>query len=133
MSAAQERSFIAPHAVKLIYFTLKTLCQFAGKLHDHLQGAMVKLDIFNQPLIVARQNRGSADMFPKGLSLPFEIRFPAIGGFVCELDGFIHAAGCDCEESRDGFNADTGTVQYRSVKRRIGSKSLAEFGGAIFF
>src|SRR6266576_1847606 len=54
---------------------------------------MIKLDIFNQPLIVARKNRGSADMFPKGFSLPFEISFHAIGGFVRELYGFIHAAG----------------------------------------
>ena len=109
------------------------LCQFAGKLHDHWQGAMVELDIFNQPLVVARKNRGSADMFPKGFSLLFEISFPAIGGFVRELYGFIHAAGRGSEESRDGFNANTWAVQYRSVKSRMRSKSLAEFGGAIFF
>jgi hypothetical protein len=41
---------------------------------------MVELDMFNQPIMVARQNRGSADMFSKGFTLPFEIRFPAFGG-----------------------------------------------------
>jgi hypothetical protein len=30
---------------------------------------MIELDMFNQPLMVARQNRGSADVFPKGCSL----------------------------------------------------------------
>src|SRR2546428_14145164 len=94
---------------------------------------MVELDMFNQPLSVARKNRGSADMFPKGLSSPFEIRFPASGGFVRELDGFIHAAGRGSEESRDGFNAHTGAVEHRSVKSRMRRKSLAEFGGGLFF
>src|SRR6266851_4255692 len=93
---------------------------------------MIQMDMFNQPLMVARQNRGSADLFPKGFSLPFEIGFHAIGGFVCELDGFIHAAGRGREESRDGCQADTWAAQDRSVKRRMRSKSLAEFGGAMF-
>ena len=93
---------------------------------------MIKLDIFNQPLIGARKNRGPTDIFPKGFSLPFEISFHAIGGFVRELYGFIHAAGRGSEESRDGFNADTWAVQYRSLKSRIRSKSLAKLGGAIF-
>ena len=88
--------------------------------------------MFDQPLMVACQNRGSADLFPKGCSLPFEIGFPASGGFVRKLDGFIHAAGRGLEESRDGLDADTGAVQDRSVKRRIRSKSPAEFGGAMF-
>jgi hypothetical protein len=93
---------------------------------------MIKLDIFNQPLIVTRKNRSSSDMFPKGFSLPFEVSFHAIGGFVRKLYGFIHAAGRGSEESRDGLNADTGAVEYRGVKGRIRSKSLAEIGGAIF-
>src|SRR5260370_40351360 len=92
---------------------------------------MIQLDMFNQPLSVARKNRGPDDMFPKGFSLPFKICFPASGGFVRELDGLIHAAGCGSEESRDGFNANTGAAQDRSVKRRIRCKSLAEFRGAI--
>ena len=50
---------------------------------------------------------------------------------VCELDGFIHVAGRGREESRDGLDADTGAARYRSVKRRMRSKSLAECGGAI--
>src|SRR6266700_2087559 len=50
---------------------------------------------------------------------------------VCERDGFIHAAGRGCEESRYGLDADTGAAQDRSVKRRMRSKSLAECGGAI--
>ena len=83
---------------------------------------MIQLDLFNQHLIVACKNRGSADILPKGFSLPFEKGFPAIGGFVCELDGFIHAAGRGCEESRDGLDADTGAAQDRSVKRRMRSK-----------
>ncbi len=88
--------------------------------------------MFNQPLMVACQNRGSADLFPKGCSLPFEIGFPASGGFVRKLDGFIHAAGRGREESRDGLDADTWAAQDRSVKRRMRSKSPAEFGGAMF-
>ena len=40
---------------------------------------MIQLDMFNQPLMVVRQNRGTADLLPKGFSLPFEIGFPAIG------------------------------------------------------
>jgi len=87
--------------------------------------------MFNQPLMVACQNRGSADLFPKSYSLPFEIGFPAGGGFVRKLDGFIHAAGRGREESRDGLDADTGAAQDRSVKRRMRSKSLAKFRGAI--
>ena len=93
---------------------------------------MVALDMFNQPLMVACQNRGSADLFPKGCSLPFEIGFPASGSFVRKLDGFIHAAGRGREESRDGLDADTWAAQDRSVKRRMRSKSPAEFGGAMF-
>jgi hypothetical protein len=87
--------------------------------------------MFNQPLLIARKNRGSADLFPKGFSLPFEIRFHATGGFVRERYGFIHAAGRGSEESCDGVDADTWAVEYRSVKRRMRSKSLAEFRGAI--
>src|SRR5258708_3880213 len=86
---------------------------------------MVQLDMFNQPLIVARQNRGPADLFPKGFSLPFEIRFPTI-------DGFMRAARGGSEESRNGFNADTWAIEDRSVKHRIRRKSRAEFGSAIF-
>lgn len=90
---------------------------------------MVQLDMFNQHLMVARQNRGSADPFPKG----FEIRFPVIGGFLRELlDGFIHAARGGSEESRDDFNVDTRAIEERGTKRRIRSKSRAEFGRAIF-
>ena len=48
-----------------------------------------------------------------------------------ELDGFIHAAGRGREESRDGLDADTWAAQDRSVKRRMRSKSLAKFRGAI--
>ena len=93
---------------------------------------MVKLDIFNQPLMGARKNRGTADTFPKGFALPLEISFQAVGGFVRELKGFIHASGRGREESRDGFNTDKSAVQDRSVESRIRSKSLAEFGGAAF-
>ena len=49
-----------------------------------------------------------------------------------KFEGFIHAARRGREESRDGFNADTWAAQDRSVKRRMRSKSLAEFGGAMF-
>jgi hypothetical protein len=35
---------------------------------------MIKLDMFNQPLIVARKNRGSADIFPKGFFLTIAIQ-----------------------------------------------------------
>jgi hypothetical protein len=78
----------------------------------------------NQPHMVACQNRGSADLFPKGCSLPFEIGFPASGDFVRKLDGFIHAAGRGREESRDGLDADTGAVRTEASSVAFGAKAL---------
>src|ERR1700692_4081808 len=92
MSTAQERFFIAPHALQPDLPSPEDAWPVLGKTPRPPAGAMIQLDMFNQPLMVARKNRGSADIFPKGCSLPFEIGFPAIGGFVYELDGFIHAA-----------------------------------------
>ncbi len=80
MSTAQERSFIAPHAVQPDLLSLEDALPVLGKTPRPLVRAMIQLDMFNQPLMVARQNRGSADLFPKGFSLPFEIGFHAIGG-----------------------------------------------------
>jgi hypothetical protein len=94
---------------------------------------MIQLNAFNQPLVVACQNRGTANLFPNGCSLPFEIGLPATGGArACTLWFHTYRQRAVACESRDGSHPDIGATQDQSVKCRMWSKGIAECGDAIF-